>query len=140
METTDITVYIDNKPYRFHIDVDYENEKTTYRVSTDPEQGEKLDFMPASLHFNEDGKVTIKERLRTVEQEQIARLIWQEILDKMKPWNDLWLVCYSYLFPFSAIKKRDANIVSKFANHFEFFSRWYYNLTSLYSRSPQGGF
>ncbi|MET3879808.1 MULTISPECIES: hypothetical protein [Chitinophaga] len=85
METTDITVYIDNKPYRFHIDVDYENEKTTYRVSTDPEQGEKLDFMPASLHFNEDGKVTIKERLRTVEQEQIARLIWQEILDKMKP-------------------------------------------------------
>lgn len=85
METTDITVYIDNKPYRFHIDVDYENDKTTYRVSTDAEQSETLDFMPASLQFNEDGKVTVKERLRTVEQEQIARLIWQEILDKMKP-------------------------------------------------------
>ncbi len=85
METTDITVYIDNKPYRFHIDVDYENEKTTYRVSTDAEQSETLDFMPASLQFNEDGEVTVKERLRTVEQEQIARLIWQEILDKMKP-------------------------------------------------------
>ncbi|MGF6849778.1 hypothetical protein QFZ51_005013 [Chitinophaga sp. W3I9] len=85
METTDITVYIDNKPYRFHIDVDYENDKTTYRVSTDEEHSEKLDFMPPHLQFNEDGEVTLKERLHTVEQEQIARLIWQEIIDKMKP-------------------------------------------------------
>lgn len=85
METTDITVYIDNKPYRFHVDVDYENEVTTYRVSSADDKAHDLDFMPAQLQYNEDGEVTLKERLRTVEQEQIARLIWQEILDKMKP-------------------------------------------------------
>lgn len=85
MESTDITVYIDNKPYRFHVNVDYENEKTTYLVSSANDEPVKLAFMPEELHFNENGHVTLKERIHTVEQEQIARLIWQEIIDKMKP-------------------------------------------------------
>ena len=85
MKATDITVYIDNKPYRFHVNVDYENEKTTYKVSSANEPPEAPVYVPGHLQFNEDGNLTVKERLYTVEQEQIARLIWQEIIDKMKP-------------------------------------------------------
>ncbi|MFY0254183.1 hypothetical protein ACDQ55_09540 [Chitinophaga sp. 30R24] len=85
MKTTDITVYIDNKPYRFHVQVDYLNDSTTYQVSSAEEANVASDYVPAHLEFNENGHVTLKERLKTVEEEQIARLIWQEILDKMKP-------------------------------------------------------
>ena len=85
MKTTDITVHIDNKPYRFHVNVDYEKEMTTYKVSSANESGEEPVYVPEHLQFNEDGNLTVKERLYTVEQEQVARLIWQEIIDKMKP-------------------------------------------------------
>lgn len=83
METTHITVYIDNKPYRFHVTVDHELEKTTYQVDT--EDADEEEYIPSSLQFNEDGKVTAKGSIHTVEQEQIARLVWQEIINKMKP-------------------------------------------------------
>lgn len=85
METTTITVYIDNKPYRFHVDVDYKDEKTTYSVSSADEPGSDPDFIPDELHYNEDGSLQLEERMQSVEQAQIARLIWQEIIDKMKP-------------------------------------------------------
>jgi len=85
METNIITVYIDNKPYRFHVDVDYKENKTTYSVSAADEPTREPDFIPDELHYDEDGKLTLEESMRTVEQEQIARLIWQEIIDKMKP-------------------------------------------------------
>lgn len=81
METTVITVYIENKPYRFNVAVNHEEDKTTYYV--DAEQ--KEDYIPETLEFNENGKVTEESALRTVEQEQIARLVWQEIINKMKP-------------------------------------------------------
>ncbi len=81
METTVITVYIENKPYRFNVAVDHAEEKTTYYV--DAEQTE--DYIPQTLEFNENGKVSEKAALKTVEQEQIARLVWQEIINKMKP-------------------------------------------------------
>lgn len=83
METTHITVYIDNKPYRFNITVDHEEEKTTYQVETD--DADEEEYIPSRLEFMEDGKITAKGMLQTVEQEQIARLIWQEIINKMKP-------------------------------------------------------
>lgn len=83
METTHITVYIDDKPYRFNITVDHEQEKTVYQVHTDDADGEE--YIPSSLQFNEDGKVSAKGSIHTVEQEQIARLVWQEIINKMKP-------------------------------------------------------
>ncbi|WP_343703859.1 hypothetical protein [Chitinophaga sp.] len=81
METTVITVYIENKPYRFNVAVDHEEQKTTYYV--DSEQHE--DYIPQTLEFNENGKVSEKFALKTVEQEQIARLVWQEIINKIKP-------------------------------------------------------
>lgn len=85
MNTTDITIYIDNKPYRFHVDVDQENDSTTYSVSSAEEANAAADFIPQHLEFHSNGSIRVKERLKTVEQEQIARLIWQEILDKMNP-------------------------------------------------------
>jgi hypothetical protein len=85
MEANIITVYIDNKPYRFRVDVDYKDDKTTYNVAAADEQTREPDFIPDELHYDEDGALTVKESLRTVEQEQIARLVWQEIIDKMKP-------------------------------------------------------
>lgn len=83
METTHITVYIDDKPYRFNITVDHEKEKTVYQVHTD--DADEEEYIPSSLQFNENGKVSTKGSIHTVEQEQIARLVWQEIINKMKP-------------------------------------------------------
>ncbi|RFS25098.1 hypothetical protein DVR12_07900 [Chitinophaga silvatica] len=85
MTTTDITVYIDDKPYRFHVKVDEQNESTTYSVDPVTDTHPDPDFIPGHLEFNYNGSLTLKEKLKTVEQEQIARLIWQEILDKMNP-------------------------------------------------------
>lgn len=85
MEITDITVYIDNKPYSFHVKVDHKAHSTTYQVDPVTDAGQVPDFIPEHLEFNEDGEVTLKERLKTVEQEQLARLVWQNILDKYKP-------------------------------------------------------
>ncbi|NLU90439.1 hypothetical protein [Chitinophaga sp. Ak27] len=85
MKTTDITVYIDKKPYRFHVNVNEEQDITTYSVSSAEEENVLPAFIPAHLEFNEDGQTTVKERLDTVEKEQIVRLIWQEILSNMKP-------------------------------------------------------
>ncbi|MBO9728676.1 MAG: hypothetical protein J7623_08570 [Chitinophaga sp.] len=85
MKATDITVYIDNKPYRFHVDVNYENETTTYQVSSANEKQEVPGYGTMHLQFNEDGHVSVEQNIETVEQEQLARLIWQEILNNMKP-------------------------------------------------------
>lgn len=85
METTHITVYIDDKPYRFNIKVDHEKEETTYQVDTDTDLDLTEEYIPSHLLFSENGKVTLEQNLKTVEQEQIARLIWQEIINKMKP-------------------------------------------------------
>ena len=85
MKTTDITVYINDKPYRFHVNVDEEQDSTTYSVSSAEEENTLPAFIPAHLEFNEDGQMTVKEKLETVEKEQIARLIWQEILSNLKP-------------------------------------------------------
>jgi hypothetical protein len=83
MERTTIIIYIDNKPYRFQIDIDYKNGTTTYYVS--PDATNDITFVPNMLQFDEDGTVKEKHELKTVEQEQIARLVWQEILNKLKP-------------------------------------------------------
>lgn len=83
METTHITVYIDKKPYGFNIKVDHKKHETTYEVDTDTDLEEE--YIPSHLLFSENGKVTLEQNLKTVEQEQIARLIWQEIINKTKP-------------------------------------------------------
>ncbi|MFB6456181.1 hypothetical protein ACE38W_12990 [Chitinophaga sp. Hz27] len=85
MSTTEITVYIDNKPYRFRVQVDEQKESTTYKVDPAKDMHPEPDFIPPHLEFNLNGQLTLKEQLKTAEQAQLARLIWQEILDKMNP-------------------------------------------------------
>ncbi|MGX5816662.1 hypothetical protein ACWKWU_00610 [Chitinophaga lutea] len=81
METKVITVYIDDKPYRFDVRIDHKEGSTTYIVESEAQE----DFIPETLEFNEDGRLSQKKALYTVEQAQIARLVWQEILNKTKP-------------------------------------------------------
>jgi hypothetical protein len=84
METqTIITVYIKQKPYDFHIEIDKEKGTTTYYVSS--KKKNIPEYVPENLEFDVDGVVSQQKGLKTVEQEQIARLIWQEILDKLNP-------------------------------------------------------
>ncbi|GAA3951767.1 hypothetical protein GO495_12610 [Chitinophaga oryziterrae] len=83
MERTTIIIYIDNKPYRFQVEIDHRLGTTTYYVSSDGTND--ITFIPNRLKFDENGTVVQEEILKTVEQEQIARLVWQEILNKLKP-------------------------------------------------------
>jgi hypothetical protein len=83
MEKTTIIIYIDNRPYRFQIEIDNKAGTTTYFVTSD--NTHDIAFIPDQLEFDVDGAVKQKQLLKTVEQEQVARMIWQEILDKLKP-------------------------------------------------------
>jgi hypothetical protein len=76
-----ITVYIDDKAYRFRVNIDHKLEKTTYLVSAEDDE----EFIPQDFRIDENGRTDIEASLRTVEQEQIARLVWQEIINKQKP-------------------------------------------------------
>lgn len=82
-EKTTILVYINNRPYRFQVEIDRENGTTSYFVTSDNKHD--ISFIPDQLEFDIDGGVKQKEMLKTVEQEQVARMIWQEILDKLEP-------------------------------------------------------
>lgn len=83
MEKTTILVYIDNKPYKFQIEIDHKNDSTSYYVTSDNKHD--ISYIPEQLEFDIDGAVKQKDLLKTVEQEQVARLIWQEILNKLEP-------------------------------------------------------
>lgn len=83
MEKTTIIVYIDNRPYRFQVEIDEKIGSTSYFVTSD--NTHDITFIPDQLEFDIDGVVKQKQQLKTVEQEQIARMIWQEILNKLKP-------------------------------------------------------
>ena len=81
--STIIIVYIDEKPYNFQVDIDHKLGVTSYYVSAQNENNPE--YVPDKLEFKVDGVVNQEERLLTARQVQIARLIWQEILDKLNP-------------------------------------------------------
>lgn len=83
MEKTTILVYINNRPYRFQVEIDRKNDTTTYYVTSDNKHD--ITFIPDQLEFNVDGAVKQKQLLKTIEQEQVAQMVWQEILDKLEP-------------------------------------------------------
>jgi hypothetical protein len=83
MEKTTIIIYIDKRPYRFQVVIDEKASTTTYYVTSDNKHD--ISFIPDQLEFDVNGGVKQKYLLKTVEQEQVARLVWQEILDKLKP-------------------------------------------------------
>jgi hypothetical protein len=82
MERRTITVYIDGRSYQLAITVDEVAQETTYEVIT---SGNILrDFMPEEIDWQEDRMIVPEERVKTIESEQIARIIWTDILDMME--------------------------------------------------------
>lgn len=82
MERRTITVYIEKRSYQLAITVDDVAQETTYEVIT---SGNILrDFMPEEIDWQEDRMIIAEERVRTIESEQIARIIWTDILDMME--------------------------------------------------------
>ena len=83
MEKHIITIVLNDKPYQLFISIDHQEEEITYRVEPGADEEELDNIIPDNLEFRANGHVKFDERLKTVESEQIARLIWQEILDKL---------------------------------------------------------
>lgn len=82
MERRTITVYIEGRSYQLAITVDDVAQETTYEVIT---SGNILkDFMPEEIDWQEDRVIVPEERVKTIESEQIARIIWTDILDMME--------------------------------------------------------
>jgi hypothetical protein len=82
MEKHTITVYIEGRSYQIVISVNEARHETTYEVVT---SGNILkDFMPDDIDWQEDAMAMPDERIRMVESEQIARIIWTDILDMME--------------------------------------------------------
>ena len=82
MEKHTITVYIEGRSYQIVISVNEARHETTYEVVT---SGNTLkDFMPDDIDWQEDAMAMPDERIRMVESEQIARIIWTDILDMME--------------------------------------------------------
>lgn len=85
MEKHIITIVLNDKPYQLFISINHQEEEITYRVEPGADEGELEDIIPERLEIRANGHVKFDDRLKTVEGEQIARLIWQEILDKLNP-------------------------------------------------------
>ena len=83
MKKATIIIYIDNRPYRFQIEIDEQQNSTTYYVTS--ENKHDIKFIPENLEFDVNGELHQKIALTTIEQEQTARLIWEEILKNLKP-------------------------------------------------------
>lgn len=82
MEKHTVTVYIEGRSYQIAITVNDISHETTYEVIT---SGNILkDFMPGVIDWQEDSMVMPEERVKMVESEQIARIIWTDILDMME--------------------------------------------------------
>jgi hypothetical protein len=84
MEKHSVTVIIKGKPYGLIITINNIAFETVYEVIPDVSEYILEDYEPHTDTFTADHKDTLEGSIRTVETEQIARIIWQEILDKMK--------------------------------------------------------
>ena len=83
MEKHIITVVLNDKPYQLFISIDHQEHEVTYRVEPGADEEELEQVIPERLEFKLNGHIQFDERLKTVESEQIARVIWQEILNKL---------------------------------------------------------
>ncbi|RBL90823.1 hypothetical protein DF182_30780 [Chitinophaga flava] len=73
---------INGKPYGLTISINRVAFETIYEVIPDVHMLD--DYQPHTQTFMIDHTDTPEGNLRIVESEQIARIIWTEILDKMK--------------------------------------------------------
>jgi len=89
MEKHTVTVYIEGRSYQIAISVNDAVHETTYEIIT---SGNTLkdflpdveEFIPEFINWQQDSVVTPDERIKLVESEQIARIIWTDILDMME--------------------------------------------------------
>jgi hypothetical protein len=89
MEKHTVTVYIEGRSYQIAISVNDYVHETTYEVITSgnilkdflPEVEEVI---PEYITWQEDAMMMPNERIKLVESEQIARIIWTDILDMME--------------------------------------------------------
>lgn len=89
MEKHTVTVYIEGRSYQIAISVDDALHETIYEVIT---SGNILkdfmpnveEFIPEFISWQQDSMVMPEERYKLVESEQIARIIWTDILDMME--------------------------------------------------------
>jgi len=84
MEKHSITVIIRGKPYGLVITIDKGALETAFQVIPDVSEHVLDEFEPHGAIFTADHEDTLEGSIRTVETEQIARIIWEDILDKMK--------------------------------------------------------
>ena len=76
-----VVIYIDGQSYQLNIDIDDEIRETTYEVIT---SGNILKaFIPDEIDWQEDSILTTTDRKKLIESEQIARIIWTDILDML---------------------------------------------------------
>ncbi|MCK7559327.1 hypothetical protein MKQ70_31925 [Chitinophaga sedimenti] len=83
MDTSIITVYIDHRPYNFYIDVNADEGTTTYQVLAPGEQFYSIAEANKQVQEVSADLAPLQDRLRVVEREQVARIIWQEIIDQL---------------------------------------------------------
>ena len=84
MEKHSITVIIKGKPYGLVITIDRGALETDFQLVPDVSEHVLEEFEPHTNTFTADHTDTLEGSIRTVESEQIARIIWEDILDKMK--------------------------------------------------------
>lgn len=83
MDTSIITVYIDHRSYNFYIEVNPEQGTTTYQVLAPGEQFHRITESLQEEQLIEGSLAPLNDRLAVVEREQVARIIWQEIIDQL---------------------------------------------------------
>lgn len=84
MEKQIITVLLNNRPYHLTLEVEQTGNERIYRVSDNQQVEDLATFIPDPLEFSVDGKVKIKDRISTVEGQEIAREIWKAIKDQFE--------------------------------------------------------
>lgn len=82
MEKQIITVLLNDRPYHLTLEVEQTGKERIYRVSNNQQQENLSDYIPDPLEFGVNGRVKVKDRIRTVEGQEIARLIWEAIRDR----------------------------------------------------------
>jgi hypothetical protein len=82
MEKQIITVLLNDRPYHLTLEVEQTEKERIYRVSNEQGQEDLSDFIPDPLEFGVNGTVRLRDRIRTVEGQEIARLIWNAIRER----------------------------------------------------------
>lgn len=84
MEKQIITVFLNHRPYNLTLEVEQTEDERIYRVSNDQASGKLSDILPEPLEYSVNGTVKLKDRIRTVEGQEIAREIWKAIKDQFE--------------------------------------------------------